>query len=492
MHALNEFVRAGVTLVSAGAIVAAPLTPVPEPPPPDLRVVSSEVSLTASSIANIPLNLFYAIANIPANLVQGLNSWADALEAGGSWWLKTPTNVWGWDPANPPMIQAAVNVLVPFPVISGSGGLPDGITPNGMGPQGAGPSEPITAENSILGGKAQPGTLGYLFNVLAAAQLPMHPSCGFECYDVLGALGGYFQVPPSELRAGYTFPEDIINPNDPTGQYPPAWEGQTAEPLNFAEPFVNFVKSLMEDPPTTGAIKPVTLSDIVNVSLRLYESSMIAFSPWFSGSFLFTGFPLYEADILIGGLIKGVIQRLCPICGIAPDAPPGTSVPSTEPAAGSSDAQEPAAVAGTDIAGKRAEKQNRRRFDLRTAASSGGSSAETTNGQKDSSAEEASAIAPASDDRDEGTSDEGVETKTDKTRSHKSDARSTEPEPADVTSYESRSPGEDVGARRTHDRDEFTDRMSDSGETDSAGAGSGSRDHDEDSESGSTTADDGE
>ena len=322
---------AAVALIGSGALVAAPMTPAP----PEFHraapvVAAPVVELTATSLANIPMNLFYAIANIPANLIYGLNTWADAIEAGGSWWLKTPTNVWGWDPANPAMIQAAANVLMPFPVISGNGGLPDGITPNGLGRSEAGPSEPITAQNSILGGKAQPGTLGYILNVLAAAELPMHPACGFVCYDILTGLEGFFTVPLSELAAGYTFPADIINPNDPTGEYAPAWEGQTAAPIDFAEPFVNFVKSLMEEPPKSGAIKPVTLADIVNVVRRLDESATIAFNPWYHGSYLLTGFPLYGLNHLFDGLIKGVIARICPICGIKPDVPPVTSVPARE------------------------------------------------------------------------------------------------------------------------------------------------------------------
>lgn len=131
MHAaVRPYVTAGAILAGSSIIAATPVVA----PPPDIQVANPAVRLTADSIANVPINLFYAIANVPYYENKALNSWADALEAGGSWWLKTPTNVWGWDPGNPPMLQALVAVLVPFPVISGDGGLPEGITPNGQGP----------------------------------------------------------------------------------------------------------------------------------------------------------------------------------------------------------------------------------------------------------------------------------------------------------------------------------------------------------------------
>jgi hypothetical protein len=314
MHAaVRPYVTAGAALVGASVIAVTPIAP---PPPPDIQVANPAVRLAARSIANVPLNLFYAIANIPANEVQALNNWSEALAGGGSWWLKTPTNVWGWDPGNPPMLQALVSVLVPFPAISGNGGLPD-----------VEPGEHITHENSVLGGTAPPGTLGYMLNVLVAAWAPMHEDCGFTCSDVLGALSGYFQVPLSELMAGYTFPE-VENPNENPGEpYPPAWSGQQAEPLDPVEPIRLFIDSLMEDPPESG-IKTVSLRDVVTTATDLYTSGMVAFNPYFPGSYLFTGAPrLWDAGIFVGGLVNGIVSRICPSC--VPDASASvTSIPS--------------------------------------------------------------------------------------------------------------------------------------------------------------------
>jgi len=314
MHAaVRSHITAGAALVGASVIAVIPIAP---PPPPDIQVANPAVRLAARSIANVPLNLFYAIGNIPANEVEALNNWSEALAGGGSWWLKTPTNVWGWDPGNPPMLQALVSVLVPFPAISGNGGLPD-----------VEPGEHITHENSVLGGTAPPGTLGYMLNVLVAAWAPMHEDCGFTCSDVLGALSGYFQVPLSELTAGYRFPE-VENPNENPGDpYPPAWSRQQAEPLDPLEPTRMFIDSLMEDPPESG-IKTVSLRDVVTTGTNLYTSGMVAFNPYFPGSYLFTGAPrLWDAGILVGGLVNGIVSRICPSC--MPDAPATvTSIPS--------------------------------------------------------------------------------------------------------------------------------------------------------------------
>src|SRR5690349_16526988 len=154
------------------------------------------------------------------------------------------------------MLEALVAVLVPFPVISGNGGLPSGIDVNNP--------QHITSSNSILGGSAPPGTLGYMLNVIAAAEMPMHPGCGFTCNDVLGALSGYFQVPISDILDGYTFPT-ITNPNqDPNNPYPPAWSGATVAPIDPTAPFTNFFTSLTQDP-ANNPIKMVSLGDVQNV-----------------------------------------------------------------------------------------------------------------------------------------------------------------------------------------------------------------------------------
>jgi hypothetical protein len=294
--------------VAAAAVSVLAVNPVMSPAQA-ISEVSRDVHLAADSIANVPVNLAIDLINVPANEIQALNNWSDALQAGGSWWLKTPTNVWGWDPGNPPMLEALVAVLVPFPVISGNGGLPAGIDVNNP--------QQITSSNSILGGSAPPGTLGYMLNVIVAAETPMHAGCGFTCNDVLGALSGYFQVPVSDILDGYTFPT-ITNPNDPS--YPPAWSGATVPPIDPTAPFTNFFASLTQDP-ANNPIKTVSLADLQNVVQRLNESGTVAFNPWFPGSYLITGFPTYDTGTLFQGLANGILARTCPACGsVVPSA----------------------------------------------------------------------------------------------------------------------------------------------------------------------------
>jgi hypothetical protein len=268
--------------------------------------VEREVRLAADSIANVPINLAIDIINVPANELTALNNWSDALQAGDSWFLKTPTNVWGWDPGNPPMLEAAVAVLVPFPVISGNGGLPAGIDVNN-------PAH-ITAGNSILGGSAEPGTLGYILNVIVAAETPMHEGCGFTCGDLLGAADGYFKVPIADILDGYTFPV-ISNPNqDPNNPYPPAWSGATVPPIDPTEPFTNFLTSLTKDP-SENPVQSVSLQDALHTLQRLNDSATLAFNPYFPGSYFIEGAPTYDADVLIQGIVDGTLERTCPLCG---------------------------------------------------------------------------------------------------------------------------------------------------------------------------------
>ena len=127
MHAaVRPYITAGAALVGASVIAVTPIAA----PPPDIQVANPAMRLAADSIANVPVNLIEAIANIPANEIYALNQWSAALASGGNWFLKTPTNVWGHDPANAPMLEARLPCVVPFPALSGNGGLPSGGPPD--------------------------------------------------------------------------------------------------------------------------------------------------------------------------------------------------------------------------------------------------------------------------------------------------------------------------------------------------------------------------
>ena len=221
MHtALRPYATAGVALVGAGLIAVGPVTPTPHA----TMVRDADVALTGS-VANIPANALLAALNTPANLVFGIQRFADAMAASGSWEVSQPNNVWGWDPANPEMLEGFVDMLVPFPALS---------TP-----------------------------LGEHLNWWAAANLPMYAGCAFECPDPIGMLKSMFTVPMWKFYSpeGYTFGE-VINPVD--GK-PTAWSGQTVKLDRF-----EVIKSVADY--FTGepqAFKPVTMYDFVTASANL-------------------------------------------------------------------------------------------------------------------------------------------------------------------------------------------------------------------------------
>src|SRR5689334_3189783 len=103
----RTYLAAGVAAAGVSVLAVNPVVS----PSQGISEVSHEIRLAADSIANVPVNLAIDLINVPANEIQALNNWSDALQAGGSWWSKTPTNVWGWDPGNPPMLEALVAVL---------------------------------------------------------------------------------------------------------------------------------------------------------------------------------------------------------------------------------------------------------------------------------------------------------------------------------------------------------------------------------------------
>ena len=214
--AVKPVITTSVALVGASVLAVAPLEP---PAPATARVVEQDVSLTASSLAYVPINAIEQVFSAPANMVAALDRLATALAISGSWNESHPNNVWGWDPANPDMLREAVNVLVPFPSFS------------------------------------QPW--GEHLNWWAAANLPMYEGCAYECEDLPGMLDLMFKVPMSEFydEDGYTFPT-VINPID--GQETEWSEQQVI--LDPAEPIKSVWASLTAEP--TG-IQTVTWWEVV-------------------------------------------------------------------------------------------------------------------------------------------------------------------------------------------------------------------------------------
>ena len=260
MKAARLYVTAGAALVVAGVVAITPIAP----PPPDVYVASPAMRLTAASasIANVPVNLIQAIANVPANEIAAMQSMADALLFTGSWWVGSPSNIYGTDPTDPPFVKALVALLVPFPALS--------------------------------------GPLGEQLVILAEAESPVNAGCTFWCPDPLAYLRGVFQVPLGQLISGYTFPTvvDPLGPVEGEFGFPGTGPGNTVPwsdttvKLDPTEPFTSLVESLV-NPPT--GITIVSPREVVKTVKNLGEGLVVDFSPFVPGGPFTPGWPFSPA-----------------------------------------------------------------------------------------------------------------------------------------------------------------------------------------------------
>jgi transposase len=144
-----------------------------------------------------------------------------ALQYTGSWWLSSPTNVWGWDTGNPWNYTALIKLL-PFPELSDS-----------------------LAKN---------------MNIVAEADFPEVQGCDFTCPNIMGMIEAMSNTPSQQqLIDGYTFDESGTTTN-PINGLPEIWAGTTVQ-LDPDEPWNNFVESLLQDP----ADNPIQLPDLGDI-----------------------------------------------------------------------------------------------------------------------------------------------------------------------------------------------------------------------------------
>ncbi|SRX82368.1 hypothetical protein [Mycolicibacterium parafortuitum] len=219
--AVKPVVTTSVALVGASVIAVTPVTP----SEPAARAVESDVSLSASSVAYIPVNMVQQALSAPANMVAAVDRLAAALAISGSWNENQPNNQWGWDEANPAMLMELINVLIPFPAFS----------------------EPW----------------GRHLNWWATANLPMHEGCNYDCPDLPGMLDKMFKVPMSAFYSeqGYTFPEV----RTPLNGVETPWSQQTVK-LDPAEPLRSVWDSLTAEP---SGVKTTTLWEAVTAFANL-------------------------------------------------------------------------------------------------------------------------------------------------------------------------------------------------------------------------------
>jgi hypothetical protein len=332
-------------IISASLIAVSPIAP-----PPDLpRMASAAVRLTTSgvtdvlsglgsldplgslsgltndlgslanlggfgdgSLANIPYNLFADLVNIPyyeslalqeyayalgpAGSVGGVAGWippgtpstgiADiggqefyALGGTGSWWMESIGNTWGWDNGNWPQLDAIVHFLLPFQFTESY------------------------AEQLQLLEQAE---------IIDGAQV----NCEYECADVLGYVGNWFNTPLTQLLSlTHTFPNtiaDTIGSNAGSiinvGPTPPGsdlviWAGQPGTLYPLA-PLEATAANLTGSP----ANNPIMLPDPANVltsATQLFNDFTTNFNPFVTGSFLYWGAP---TDYSVPAFLAGMLQ----------------------------------------------------------------------------------------------------------------------------------------------------------------------------------------
>lgn len=319
--ALRRYCTAGLVITTAGLIAVAPV--VPRVPGASEGTGVAAVHLTprltaGESLLNVPLNLLQALANIPANEIHALDTLSQSLFYSGPWFVGSPTNIWGEDPGDPGHFESVLQLLLPFPELSGAG-----------------------HEGELF----YPG-LGQQLAMLAAVEIPVDPSCasldclpvmptspitGFTWIDqavwsLLVATGlqkfpliqNWFQVPFSDMTNGNTYYFDPNSPSmlnsglahdgfywdgsrtleqlgldpadypniDPDAQLMP-WAGSSYE-MNFEEPFTNFFNSLMA-PFDHNKFEMPDLVEFGRAIQAVLASMLVAFNPFVPGSLFCPG-----------------------------------------------------------------------------------------------------------------------------------------------------------------------------------------------------------
>lgn len=327
--AVRSCFTAGVALVGAGVVTAAGL--VPPLQQSETQVVQRAVSLAAAvgsscssynidgcdiwapqsytpvvydpnagAWRNVPANLVNAALSIPRALVDGLNDLSYGFEVTGSWWVYTPTNVLGFDPADPPKVSALLNLLIPFKPLS--------------------------------------QTLGEGLTWWARANLTMNEGCtgtaGPVCQDPNALLATMFLVPNTTLINGFKFPfiTDPVSPLEGSmgNPLPADYPGNIDRVVPWSEAYVQLnpldpeyaVLNYLKADPATNRPEPITFPEVTAALTRFVKASRLDFYPFVPMSFLLKGWP-YTA---LTPLFKPFLPWLCPDCNpLNPAWPPGAT-----------------------------------------------------------------------------------------------------------------------------------------------------------------------
>lgn len=330
--ATRPYVIAAAALAATSAVIAMPLISRPSPTP----VRSIETRLVDASLLNVPINLFDDILSIPSNELDAIDQLAASLYFADNWFAVSPANLWGIDPGDPPKVEALVDMLFPFPALSG--------IDSGEVDWSAGLSQQVAgfaaAELPVNSGCAEGGCLPFVDGPYGMPQPypgidDTVPNIGntndawilstLEGHTPFPLIQDYFGVPltgPDSLTSGYTFDssypgyydagstvaypsgygflgtetgpdgifytpntgtvvDGVFQPPDPTtGTVETTnlvpW-ADTTYTLNLAQPFENFFDSLLQTP--TG-IAPLPTDDPF---VELLGAAAVAFDPYAPG-----------------------------------------------------------------------------------------------------------------------------------------------------------------------------------------------------------------
>ncbi|ORV83220.1 PE-PPE domain-containing protein [Mycolicibacterium iranicum] len=250
----------------------------------DDRITNTTITAPDKSWSYIPINLAETIANIPYYAVAGTNRFAEAMRASGSWWVYTPVNVLGWDPANPEMTRAFVDFLIAIPSIS----------------------EP----------------LGEIADYWARANLPMNAGCtGFPpCDNPAGITDQMFKVMLWDLFSpnGYKFTSPITPEYNPVSSVEGFWGqelGLTGDEVKWHDetvyltPFqetTSFWDHLMSRP---EGIKTPTLQDQFKSFGNLLDALNTTWNPFVPMSYVWN-----PKMTPFAYLARPFAKLLCPKC----------------------------------------------------------------------------------------------------------------------------------------------------------------------------------
>src|SRR3984957_12896833 len=290
--AARPYVLAAAALAATSVVT---ITPLPTRAP-TIPVRSIETRLVDESIANIPYNLFQDILNVPYNEIQGLNTLADSEFMTGNWFVVSATNLWGVDPGDPSHFMSLVDLMLPFPALSGLG-APETNFDAGIGQQlwGLAPAElPVNAACDAAS---------------CIPQVPTSPITGITSIDsfiwdseILSGqqqfplIDNWFQVPISDLLNGYTFSPTApgsVDPSGPAVGFGPflpttgadnamPWSGDTYT-LQPWVPVENFINSLEATPNPDGFEVP-TFTELAQALQAVAAGGILDFDPITPGS----------------------------------------------------------------------------------------------------------------------------------------------------------------------------------------------------------------